>query len=134
MAGMADHKNARVRALVEAFESGMTVAEAALRVGVGERTVYRWMANDPQFADAVNEARDEADDRVEAVTLGNCLDPDPAHNGLRMFWLKNRRREVYGEKPVAAPVGNEPEDYEVKVGGPQDPGDGDGPAEDVPGE
>jgi len=92
---MAQDKKA---AILEAFRNGSTVAEAAAAAGIGSKTVYRWAAADPDFGAAVEEARDMADDRVEAVTYRNVMDPDPAHNTLRMFWLKNRRREVFGEK------------------------------------
>lgn len=83
------------RALLEAFREGMTVLEAARRVGVGTTTVYRWTGADPEFAAAVEDAKDRADDAVEAVTFTNCVDPDPAHNTLRIFWLKSRRPEVF---------------------------------------
>jgi hypothetical protein len=81
--------------LVQAFADGATFQEAARRVGVGRGTVYRWMSADPEFTDRVTEARDLSDDAVEYVTYRNCLDPDPAHNTLRMFWLKCRRPHVY---------------------------------------
>lgn len=82
-------------AVIAAIESGCTMGEAAKTVGVNRTTLYRWMAADPEFADRVNAIRDDQDDQVEAVTLKNCLDPDPAHNTLRMFWLKCRRPERY---------------------------------------
>lgn len=82
-------------ALLEAFRAGMTVVEAARKVGVGTTTIYRWTGSDPEFAAAVEDAKDRADDAVEAVTFANCIDPDPSHNTLRMFWLKSRRPEVY---------------------------------------
>ena len=87
-----DEKKAK---LVEAFGRGMTFLEAAQAVGVGTTTVRRWCDADPAFKAAVDDARDKSDDTVEAVTFANCCDPDPAHNTLRMFWLKSRRPEVY---------------------------------------
>ena len=82
-------------AVIAAIESGCTMGEAAKVVGVNRTTLYRWMAADPEFADRVNAIRDDQDDQVEAVTLKNCLNPDPAHNTLRMFWLKCRRPSQY---------------------------------------
>jgi hypothetical protein len=95
MTQMSDDKKDR---LLAAFSEGMTTAEAAARVGVCSRTVERWAAADPDFASAVADAKDRADDSVEAVTYRNCIDPDPAHNILRMFWLKSRRPAVYGDR------------------------------------
>jgi transposase-like protein len=99
MSGMSDEKNAeRKEAMIAALAEGATWEEAAERVGVSDRTLYRWCAADPDLAARAAKARDAADDMVEAITFRNCCDPDSAHNTLRMFWLKSRRREVYGEK------------------------------------
>ena len=84
--------------MLGALREGMTWEEAADRVGVNERTLRRWCAADPELMAAAAKARESADDMVEAVTFGNCIDPDPAHNTLRMFWLKSRRPEVYRDK------------------------------------
>ena len=81
--------------LLAAFREGLTFEEAARRIGVSSRTIFRWCDRDPKLAEAVAEARCKADDQVESVAYRNCLDPDPAHNVLRMFWLKCRRSEVY---------------------------------------
>jgi hypothetical protein len=92
---MSDEKKSRA---VELFRSGATYDEAAAAAGVSSRTLYRWAEADPEFAELVEDARDRADDAVEAVMYRNCIDPDPSHNTLRMFWLKNRRRPVYGDQ------------------------------------
>jgi hypothetical protein len=85
-------------ALLKSFGAGATWYEATRAVGISERTIRRWCDADPEFADAVAEARDRADSEVEFVTYRNCIDPDPAHNTLRTFWLKSRRPAVYGER------------------------------------
>ncbi|WP_422929187.1 hypothetical protein [Singulisphaera sp. PoT] len=85
----------RRQAVVEALRLGSTLEEAAAKAGVSSRTLRRWRADDPELEQLVEEAMSRADDMVEAVTLRNCLDPDPSHNALRMFWLKSRRPEVY---------------------------------------
>lgn len=91
---MSDDKKQKI---VESFEAGMTWHECARKFGVSERTVRRWCAADPELSELVAEAKSRCDDEVEAVTYANCLDPDPSHNTLRMFWLKSRRPEVYRE-------------------------------------
>ena len=91
-----DHDKKRV--IVDGLGAGMTMGEAAQLAGISRSTLKRWVATDDAFAEEVSDARERVDDQVEAVTFRNCLDPDPAHNTLRIFWLKNRRREVYGEK------------------------------------
>jgi len=83
--------------MLAAFAEGLTWDQAAERVGVGKTTLWRWCQADPTLAAQANEARAQADDEVENVTFLNCLDPDPAHNTLRMFWLKSRRPDVYRE-------------------------------------
>lgn len=88
-------KDTRKERLIEAFASGATWFEATRSAGVSERTVRRWCEADPEFAELVAEARCQADDQVEYQTYKNCLDPDPANNTLRIFWLKSRRPEVY---------------------------------------
>lgn len=95
---MSDDKRAcdpRHETMIAALAEGMTWEEAADRVGVSDRTLRRWCASDPGLAALAAKARDAADDMVEAVTFRNCLDPNPAHNTLRMFWLKSRRPRVY---------------------------------------
>lgn len=84
--------------ILDAFRQGCTVGQAAQAAGISSKTIYRWAADDTAFKDAVEEARDKADDMVEAVTYANATDPDPAHNTLRMFWLKSRRPEVYADR------------------------------------
>lgn len=122
---MSDEKKARA---VELFRAGATYDEAAAAAGVSSRTLYRWAEADPEFAELVEDARDRADDAVEAVVFRNCIDPDPAHNTLRMFWLKSRRRPVYGEQSrleVSGPNGGPVEFLAAveKVYGDDQPGD-----------
>lgn len=99
---MAHEKNSKRPLVIDALTKGMTMAEAALYACVSKRTIYRWCSLDPELASLVLKARENADDMVEAVTFQNALNPDPANNVLRMFWLKSRRRAVYGERSIDA--------------------------------
>lgn len=92
-----DKKDARRAKLIDCLSSGQTMEESARTIGVTSRTLRRWCDADPDLAERTADARCRADDEVEAATLANCLDPDPANNTLRMFWLKSRRPEVYRE-------------------------------------
>lgn len=91
-------KTDRKPAVIEAFRRGGTWKEAAAITGLCTTTIWRWMQSDPEFAAALKEACFDADAEVEAVTFGNCIDPDPAHNTLRMFWLKCRKPNVYQDR------------------------------------
>lgn len=91
---MPDSPEIRARVL-EAFALGKTAEEVTRTVGVTSRTLRRWAAADRDFAEELAEARCRADDKVEARTLRLCLDPDPKHDALRIFWLKGRRPETY---------------------------------------
>lgn len=119
MAKLADIKKRKARRpLLVAFSEGKTIEEAARTAGVSQRSVYRWCEDDPELAEAVAEAKAAADDQVEAATFKNCLDPDAAHNTLRMFWLKCRRPDVYRDTPREPPLPSG--DYIFRV---PDPGD-----------
>jgi hypothetical protein len=83
---------------IEALKAGATWTEAAAAVGVTRPTLWRWTQLDPEFAAAAEDARAGPDSEVEAVTYANCLDPDPAHNVLRMFWLKCRKPAIYQDR------------------------------------
>lgn len=58
-------REARDDRLAAAFAAGLTVADAAHRAGVGERTARRRMA-DPQFAARVDDLRADAARRINA--------------------------------------------------------------------
>lgn len=116
--------------MLAALAEGATWEEAADRVGVSERTLRRWCQADPELAKAAAKARDDADDMVEAVTFANCLDPDPSHNSLRMFWLKSRRPDVYREKAEQQHTGGITIKVEYDDANPLPPAAAPGPAGD----
>ncbi len=80
----------KARAIAK-FREGCTWREVAAAIDVNFTTIWRWGQKDPEFAKAVRDAGSDADDEVESVTFQNAVNPDPAHNVLRMFWLKSRK-------------------------------------------
>ncbi|HKS95559.1 MAG TPA: hypothetical protein VJV74_05430, partial [Terriglobia bacterium] len=75
---------------------GATIEEIADGIGVDRSTVYDWMENDPEFSDAVNQARDLSDAEVVRSLRRRAMGYDhngqhiPAHPTAQIFWLKNR--------------------------------------------
>lgn len=84
--------------LIEAFGRGLTWREACKEVDIAMSTLWRWTQLDPEFHRAMKDACAGPDHEVEAVTYQNAIDPDPAHNVLRMFWLKSRMPNKYKDR------------------------------------
>lgn len=83
---------------VEAYRRKATIAHAAASAGIARWTVYRYMDNDPQFAQAMADSLEDAADIMESSVYMKALgpqDPDGMYrNGdslLKMFWLKAYR-------------------------------------------
>lgn len=112
---------------------GATNTGLAELLGVGERTIDRWIADIPSFAKAVREGRAVADGRIArslyeravgyrqsvervVVLRGEAKKIDvtvqhPPDTQACIFWLRNRCRENWNAKPT--------------------PAGGDGPTEDI---
>lgn len=82
--------------LIAAMAKGITLYEAARLMAVSIRTMYRWREIDPDLRDRMDEAKEMADDEIEATVFEMAKDRDPANNTLRIFWLKNRRKDEFG--------------------------------------
>jgi hypothetical protein len=68
-----DGINTKHQKAIAALLSERTIGEAAKRAGVGERTLYTWLA-DPAFRDALREAeRGVLDDVTRRLTAGQRL-------------------------------------------------------------
>jgi AcrR family transcriptional regulator len=93
---------------------GYTNVEIAEEMGIHISTLYRYFADTPEFRDAVKNAKDVIDDRVQASLLQRATGyrqrvEKVFANGVRMqvieevqpdttaqiFWLKNRRRSEF---------------------------------------
>lgn len=77
------------------------LGHAARAVGVDPSTVYLHRKQDQEFDRAVLAAIDEGVDRLEAETYAEAMQPAdkgrPTHL-LKMFYLKSKRPEVFGER------------------------------------
>ena len=106
---------------------GATDIEIADILGVSVRTVYRWKASVPAFCQALKVGKAEADDRVERslFSRANGYEHDemdirvvngeivqtpirkyyPPDTTAAIFWLKNRRPDLWREKVEAVHTG-----------------------------
>lgn len=101
---------------------GLTDEQLARRMGVAAATVCEWKKKYPEFAEALQKGREVVDYEVENALLTAALGGNLT---AIVFWLKNRRPDVWREKPQ--PKG----DAEAAGGGvivlaPVEDGDGDG--------
>lgn len=105
---------------------GKTIKEIGDAMGVSRATVNRWIADNPEFKEAVNQGRDSADAKVERSLyqratgytykerkIVNVLDSNgkpipariettekhvPPDTTAQIYWLKNRQRDRWKDK------------------------------------
>src|SRR5882757_9011299 len=116
---------------------GATNAELAGFLDVSPRTIDNWIASHPAFADAVREGRVVADARVARCLYGRAVgysctvERTVLHDGkertLRnvvhyppdtracIFWLRNRRRETWGDRPGRGPASGSGDDDDALI-------------------
>lgn len=82
-----ERENRKIR-LLERLRLGEPWAAATRAVGVCERTATNWRKKDPEYAQAVDAARDAAIATVENKMYDLCLKDDSGYNALRIFYLK----------------------------------------------
>lgn len=94
--------------ILELAEQGKTIQEIADFVGIGETTLRVWMTDKLEFRVALKEARDAADQLVEASLYRRAvgykdLAPDTT---AAIFWLKNRRPHEWRDQSHVVHGGN----------------------------
>lgn len=77
-------------AFIEAYREEGSIYHAALTSRVNRKTVYRWIENDPQFAEAVEESKEDCYDKAESSVYRKALAGDSL---LLMFYLKAHRHK-----------------------------------------
>jgi hypothetical protein len=78
---------ANKRMFLEGIRLKASVYHAAQYASVGRTTVYRWLQEDPEFAQAVSDATEDAGDKLESSVYERAF----RDNLLAMFWLKAHR-------------------------------------------
>ena len=87
--------------LLTAIRANPTILVALRAVGVSQSGYRHARATDPEFGIAVDEARLEGWERLEAATYDEAMkDSVPGVNTskLKEFLLKGRKRHVYGDR------------------------------------
>jgi hypothetical protein len=78
---------ANKRRFLEGIRLKASVYHAAQYASVGRTTVYRWLQEDAEFAQAVSDATEDAGDKLESSVYERAF----RDNLLAMFWLKAHR-------------------------------------------
>lgn len=100
------------QAFLDAFPEQGVIGPCARSLGLTPSTVRNWVRHDPQFAEAFEEARDEAADRLEAEANrratgyisqrmtkdGEVIETITHSDQLLIFLLKGRRPDVFKER------------------------------------
>lgn len=119
--------------IVDLYKEGKTDAQVAQLTRISPRTLYYWKSKYPDFLQAIKESASVADDIVEACLYARATGYNywgekqfydknlqdiqrfkvpmhvPPDVGAQIFWLKNRRPEVWRDvKIMALPDGPTP--------------------------
>ncbi|CCI60668.1 putative phage protein [Staphylococcus equorum subsp. equorum Mu2] len=96
---------------------GLTMEQIAHNIGITKPTLYKWQERDTNFLNALKVNRDSADRQVENALFKNAIGFKYTEQQLtdtgevvdvkkyakpnttaQIFWLKNRKQEVWREK------------------------------------
>lgn len=87
---------------------GLSQEQVAHNIGISKATLYEWIKKYPDFSDAIKKSREVVDYEVENALFksatgfwegGKYYPPVPAS---LIFWLKNRKPELWKDKVVNA--------------------------------
>ena len=101
---------ANKRMFLEGIRLKASVYHAAQYASVGRTTVYRWLQEDPEFAQAVSDATEDAGDKLESSVYERAF----KDNLLAMFWLKAHRPKFRDK--VTVDVDDLREQIQQKIG------------------
>lgn len=81
------------RRFIEALRYKASVYHAAQAAGIARKTAYKYMHDDPAFAEAVADCREDVADVMETSVYEDALGRDGKRGDtlLKMFWLKAHR-------------------------------------------
>lgn len=108
--------------IVSLYKEGKTDLEVAKLTGVSKQTLYNWRRKFPELLDSIKESKDVADDLVEACLFSRATGYNyteekqffsygevtrvkaprhmPPDVGAQIFWLKNRRPEMWRDLKI----------------------------------
>lgn len=75
---------------------GLTYAQIAHNMGISRSTLDKWKNDFSDISDALKKGKEVVDYEVENALLLKALSGDV---GACIFWLKNRRRDKWRDKP-----------------------------------
>lgn len=95
MARPTKYTRARAATICEAIKDGNTRKVAAALAGIGESTMFDWMARFQSFRTAIEKAEAEA----EAAHVANVKrEADDGTWQASAWWLERRRRDDWGKR------------------------------------
>lgn len=78
---------------------GLTEEQIAHNMGIAYSTLREWKKNHPAILAAIKKGKEVVDYEVENALLKSALEGNTA---AQIFWLKNRRRDKWKDKPEAS--------------------------------
>lgn len=76
---------------------GLTDEMIAEKIGIRRETLYDWKNKFPNISNALKKGKEIVDTQVENALLEKALGGDL---GAQIFWLKNRKKDKWKDKPV----------------------------------
>ena len=108
-------KRARQRAWIGAFKAKLfNVTEACNKIGIDRSTYYRWLESDPDFGQAVQDAREEKIDFIEDQLLERISSGDTT---AIIFALKTlaKHRGYVERQEIVGPVNSSLPSIDIKI-------------------
>ena len=87
-----------VLAACQLVRDGETTQEVAEALGVERSTVRRWIKRHPQLCEAVKEAEEARDARVETAVYEKALGEGNCDVAAAKFWLTNRKPKIWRDR------------------------------------
>jgi len=91
---MRDKRDRQKKKFIETLEAQGTVLHACKAAGISRQTAYRWHREDPEFADAWDEAHENAVDVVESTIYQQAV----GGNTLAGFFYLKAHRPMYRDR------------------------------------